>query len=477
MLREHDTAFRKLLIISDLVMIGIAFFLSYHIRNFLSLAYGHSVLKGIYPMQTYLGLLPILLTLWAAALFVSGAYQPLRGRSLGHVFIDLLKASLMAAFMFASFAYLTKIHYVSRIFIMTVFSLSWVLLFLERFVITQTLQFVRKKGYNTRYLLVVGTGKRAQKFLENVHQHPEWGFKIQGLIDFEPEMLNKKIMTHKVIGLVPDVPKILEKIIVDEIIFIVPRTWLGKIEQTLLYCEQVGKRVSIAIDLFTMQFSRAQQTVVGDFPLLMFQTTTDKLIQLLLKRFLDIVISSILIFLISPVLITTALMIKLNSKGPIIFRQTRCSLNGRTFTLYKFRTMVMNAETLLESLRKYNEMSGPVFKMANDPRVIKFGKFMRKFSIDELPQLINVLKGDMSIVGPRPPIPAEVKKYEPWQRRRLSMRPGLTCLWQVQGRNKIVKFDEWMKLDLEYIDTWSLWLDLRLFFQTIPIVIFGIGAK
>jgi lipopolysaccharide/colanic/teichoic acid biosynthesis glycosyltransferase len=145
--------------------------------------------------------------------------------------------------------------------------------------------------------------------------------------------------------------------------------------------------------------------------------------------------------------------------------------------VYKFRTMVPDAEAKLESLRKHNEMTGPVFKMSHDPRLIRFGKWMRKFSIDEFPQLFNVLKGNMSLVGPRPLSPSEVKKYEPWQRRRLSMRPGLTCLWQIKGRNKLVNFDEWMKLDLEYIDHWSLWLDLKIFLKTIPVVLFGIGAK
>jgi exopolysaccharide biosynthesis polyprenyl glycosylphosphotransferase len=177
-----------------------------------------------------------------------------------------------------------------------------------------------------------------------------------------------------------------------------------------------------------------------------------------------------------PFLLIAAIAVKLTSKGPIFFRQTRSGVNGRKFVLYKFRTMVLGAEKKLKDLQAHNEMDGPVFKVKNDPRITPIGKFFRKFSIDELPQLWNVLKGEMSLVGPRPPIPDEVNQYDPWHRRRLSMRPGITCLWQVGGRNKIKKFDDWMKLDLEYIDNWSLALDFKILLKTIPAVLFSVGA-
>ena len=179
----------------------------------------------------------------------------------------------------------------------------------------------------------------------------------------------------------------------------------------------------------------------------------------------------------APVFIITAIIIKATSKGPVFFNQERSGLNGRRFILYKFRTMVVDAETRLKDLLSSNEMNGPVFKMTQDPRITKIGKILRRFSIDELPQLWNVFKGDMSIVGPRPPIPEEVKNYDYWHRRKLSMRPGITCLWQVGGRSKITDFSEWMRLDLKYIDNWSLWLDCKILLKTIPTVLFGIGAK
>lgn len=213
------------------------------------------------------------------------------------------------------------------------------------------------------------------------------------------------------------------------------------------------------------------------FPLLTFETTSDKHQELIFKRIIDIIVSAIGLVMMAPIFLVVAIVIKYTSEGPVLFAQERCSLNGRRFKLYKFRTMVKDAEGKLKDLMAFNQMGGPAFKMDNDPRVTAVGKFLRKSSLDEFPQLYNVLRGDMSLIGPRPPLPSEVEKYDFWQRRRLSMRPGLTCLWQVSGRNKIKDFDEWARLDLKYIDEWSPLLDTKIFFKTIPTVLFGIGAK
>jgi exopolysaccharide biosynthesis polyprenyl glycosylphosphotransferase len=228
--------------------------------------------------------------------------------------------------------------------------------------------------------------------------------------------------------------------------------------------------------LFDVKIAKARLTQLEDVPLLTFETVVAKEGQLFVKRIIDFVVSAVLLVLLAPVFIIVALAIKFNSKGPVLYRQTRVGLNGRKFTLYKFRTMFEGAEEKLTELEKLNEMGGPVFKMKKDPRITRLGRYLRKFSIDEFPQLFNVLVGHMSLVGPRPPIPEEVVQYEPWQRRRLSMRPGLTCIWQVSGRNKI-DFDDWMKLDLKYLDNWSLWLDFTIIMKTIPVVFFGIGAS
>ncbi len=209
--------------------------------------------------------------------------------------------------------------------------------------------------------------------------------------------------------------------------------------------------------------------------MLTLSSTPNNLLPLLFKRGLDIIVASIALLLFAPFFIIISLLIKLTSEGPVFFIQERCGLNGRRFPMLKFRTMVQDAEVLKANLAGMNEVSGPVFKMKNDPRVTWIGKLLRKSSLDEFPQFLNVLKGEMSVVGPRPPVPSEVKNYDSWQRRRLSMRPGITCVWQISGRSNI-GFEEWMRLDLKYIDNWSFWLDLKIIAKTIPIVLLCKGA-
>jgi len=228
--------------------------------------------------------------------------------------------------------------------------------------------------------------------------------------------------------------------------------------------------------LFDLRIARARQTDLNGFPLMSFETTFGQEWQLFIKRIIDLTVSFFSLILLSPVLLIVAFLIKLTSRGAIFFRQKRIGLNGRTFTLYKFRTMYSDAEDKIAELEHLNEMDGPVFKIKNDPRITPLGRVLRKFSIDEFPQLFNVFTGQMSLVGPRPPIPGEVGEYHHWQKRRLSMRPGLSCLWQVSGRNK-VSFAKWMELDLQYIDEWSLWLDFTILMKTIPVVLFGVGAS
>jgi exopolysaccharide biosynthesis polyprenyl glycosylphosphotransferase len=222
-------------------------------------------------------------------------------------------------------------------------------------------------------------------------------------------------------------------------------------------------------------FARMYPTDLDGTPMLTVSATPRQPGALLVKRVTDLTGSMVALIMLSPVFVVAAILIKTTSRGPILFAQTRSGLNGRTFTLYKFRSMYRDAEARRAALASRNEMSGPVFKIKDDPRVTPVGRWMRRFSIDELPQFWNVLSGDMSLVGPRPPIPEEVKKYERWQRRRLSMKPGITCLWQVSGRNA-VDFDDWMKLDLAYIDTWSLRLDVQILLRTVPVVITAKGA-
>lgn len=253
---------------------------------------------------------------------------------------------------------------------------------------------------------------------------------------------------------------------------------MDTVENVVRACETEGVDVWLAVDFLDTRISKPGFARVGGVPLLVFRSVPEMSWQWVVKQVMDVVLSAVALVLLLPVFVVIAVLIKLDSKGPVFFKQLRCGLNGRPFVLYKFRTMVVDAEARKRELEKYNEMSGPVFKLSNDPRVTRVGRILRKFSLDELPQFFNVLKGDMSLVGPRPLPVEEVNRFDQlWHRRRMSVKPGLTCLWQISGRNEIRDFQEWVRLDLEYIDNWSLWLDLKILLKTVPAVIRGVGAK
>ncbi|MBN2097697.1 MAG: sugar transferase [Candidatus Omnitrophica bacterium] len=468
MLKEHATIFRRLAIFGDLCIIAGSFFLGYFFRN---------KIQDIYPLEVYIGLLPVLLLSWGSLLYFFGMHKPLRIRRLGELLLIIFKAAGFSFIIFATYVYIFKLHYISRAFIMFVFIFAALLISFEKIALMIFFRKLRRRGFNFRQILIIGTGQRAQHFISLVHSHSEWGLRIVGIVDDDPAKVGKTVSGHKVLGTFKDVPNIVHGNVVDEVVFVVPRSWLNKIEGLMHFCESEGLKVNVAVDIFKLKFSRAKQTDLAGFPLLSFESTPEKLGHLLIKRLLDMIISTAGLIILSPLFLVIPLIIKATSPGPVFFRQQRSGLNGRRFNLYKFRTMTKDAEAKLSELLQYNEMNGPAFKMENDPRLTKIGGFLRKFSLDELPQLWNVFRGDMSLVGPRPPIPKEVEKYDNWQRRRLSMRPGITCLWQANGRNRINDFSEWAKLDLEYIDNWSLGLDFKIIFKTVPAVLFAHGAK
>ncbi len=269
-------------------------------------------------------------------------------------------------------------------------------------------------------------------------------------------------------------PELLSGQVIDEIIFRVDSRQLPGLEEVFLLCDEEGIRTRIAADFFPHVNSRMSLDRLGVAPMLTFSAAPQDDLRLILKRVTDVLVSLAALIVLSPFLLLIAILIRVTSPGPAIFRQVRCGLNGRRFTFYKFRSMVENAEDLKSQLSHLNEKT-TAFKIPNDPRLTPLGRSLRKFSIDELPQLFNVLRGDMSLVGPRPAVPEEVENYQRWQRRRLRMRPGLTCLWAFRGRDKL-DFDTWMRMDMEYIDDWSLSLDVKIFLKSIPYVLTGRGA-
>jgi exopolysaccharide biosynthesis polyprenyl glycosylphosphotransferase len=269
-------------------------------------------------------------------------------------------------------------------------------------------------------------------------------------------------------------PELLDRQVIDEVIFAVDSFRLSQLEEVFLLCDEEGVRTRVAVDFFPHVNSEMYLDRLGEAPLLTFSAAPHDEVKLMAKRALDVAIAACAVVILAPLMLVIAGLIKLTSPGPVIFRQVRCGLNGRRFMFYKFRSMIANAEDLKPQLAHLNSKQ-TAFKIPNDPRLTPIGSWLRKFSVDEWPQLWNVLRGDMSLVGPRPAVPEEVEKYQRWQRRRLRMRPGLTCLWALNGRDAL-DFDQWMKLDMQYIDTWSLSLDWSILIRTIPQVLTGKGA-
>ena len=347
------------------------------------------------------------------------------------------------------------------------------------------LSLIRRRARNIRRILIVGTGERALRLDGVIDFHKHWGLHIVGFVTLggrtppsNGENANEQntVSTDRIIGDVAEIAEIIDRYIVDEVIFAITLDEAKYLEKAIEKCEEVGISFHLVADFLDTTISKVEHEKIGNISLLSFSSAPQNLAATFAKRLFDIFISTVLLLTSSIVTIPVAIIIKLTSKGQILFKQERVGLNGRVFTLYKFRSMVSGAEKMQHKLMDQNVMTGPVFKIQKDPRVTRVGRFIRKWSIDELPQLLNVFVGQMSIIGPRPLPTYEVEKLERWQRRRLSMKPGLTCTWQTEGRSKITDFDDWMKLDLLYIDNWTFGLDIVIFLRTIPVVLFGKGA-
>ncbi len=494
MIKEQNKIFKKVQLLADLFLVTVAFVIGYFLRikapnfyplNLLDEFMRNEGLASIGYYVIYIGLLPVLLIIWGSLLSYFGMYKSAGVTKISEALLIIFKTTLFGFILFGSYVFILRMQTdISRLFIGFTFTAAAILLSIEKIMLVYIFKVLSKRNTSFqsalivfRSILIVGTNRRAKNFMNLIDRNPDWGIRIVSIVDITPDKKGEKISGHEVIGSLDDIPNIINENIIDEVVFIVPRSWLNKIEDAMLYCENAGLKVNLAVNLFELKFSQAKQTDLQGFPLLTFESTSAKLGHLFIKRLFDFVSSGVGLIILAPLFLVIAILIKITSKGPIFFKQERYTLYGRKFIFYKFRTMVINAEEKLKDLLKYNEMVGPIFKMTDDPRITKVGKRLRKFSLDELPQLWNVLKGDMSLVGPRPPLPQEVVKYDAWQRRRLSMRPGITCLWQTGGRNQISDFNDWMKLDLDYIDNWSLLLDVKILFKTIPVVFFGIGAK
>ena len=479
MLKQQARAVAASLYAADLASTLAALAAAYLVRSEVLPRYFPGRLTPLYPFTWYLVLVGPVVVIWTGLLFLSGAYRSRRTSGLKDEALLVGKIVLGGTVLLTILVYGLRLDFISRPFLPLFAVVNTVFLLAERLTVRIVARTVRARGFNYRTVVLVGDTPRARSMARLIHAHPWWGLKLLGLVRERPAASEAGTTAGglPVLGTLEDFPTILTSFPVDEVILAVDRGDIATLEDIFLMCEEMGIRTRLILDFFPHVIARVELEELDGTPLLTFSTTPGDASALLAKRFLDVSLAALVGLVCLPLAAVVAVLIKLTSHGPVLFRQVRCGLNGRPFTFYKLRTMVDGAEEMREEVEHLNQLDGPVFKAENDPRVTPVGRFLRRFSLDEIPQLWNVLLGEMSLVGPRPPLPEEVARYEKWQRRRLSMKPGLTGLWQVSGRNDLTRFDEWMELDLAYIDNWSLGLDFRILLRTIPAVLSGRGAR
>lgn len=471
MLKDRSKQLSWLFLVGDNISIIMAFTSAWYIRQ------GITGLQLFYnppaPFTMYLPVLVLVVIVFLCVFFISGLYQQIRSISYLKETINILKASILGVLLTFALAFCLKLGFVSRSLLFLFWFLAILYLPIIRIVLRYFLASLYLKGYNSQQVLIVGKGELAEKVSIALSKHPELGFQIIGFIDEGGN--SEKASRVQTRGTINDLPDILHEKIVDEVVFAVPIEDCARMTEAIKLCEVEGIKVRIVADLFERTIARAKVDDLDGIPIITLETVPAQELAIAVKKVLDVIVSFLSLIILTPLFAIIAILIKIDSLGPVFFRQERIGQNGRRFTLLKFRSMIEKAEQIKEQLQRLNETSGPVFKMRDDPRITKIGRFLRKTSLDELPQFINVLKGEMSLVGPRPPLPDEVTQYKNWQRRRLSIKPGITCIWQVSGRSD-VSFEKWMEMDMEYIDNWSLGLDMKILLKTIWVVLHGKGS-
>ena len=408
-----------------------------------------------------------------------GLYQSKRLSNLREEILDITKATVTGTLAMAAVSVLFDIEMVSHGFLPLFWIIATAVICLSRVCLRISLGWMRQKGRNLRNILIVGTNHRAIQFATEIGAKSELGYRLMGFADEQWHGLkNWNHDKFPLVATIENLPAFLRTVVIDEVLIALPmRSYHQSASHIVAQCEEQGILVRVLGDLFTSKLSKPSiEDNLGQHSTFTLHTGAIGDQAILIKRIIDMVIAVPALIVFLPVFGLIAAAIKLTSPGPVFFIQERVGLNKRRFSCLKFRTMLPDAERQQAQLEHLNEVQGAAFKITHDPRITRFGRFLRKTSFDELPQLINVLKGDMSLVGPRPLPVRDFKEFnEDWHRRRFSVRPGLTCLWQVSGRNAL-SFERWMELDMEYIDQWSLLLDLKILFKTIPAVMKGTGA-
>jgi exopolysaccharide biosynthesis polyprenyl glycosylphosphotransferase len=466
--RQHRKA-RPLFVFADIVLIWVAFEAAYATRTHLDL----ERLFFLAPSSKALLTVSAVLS-WALAGWWLGIYDSiLRSRGRFVVLAALRQTGwASAAFVLLQYIQRPSEYALSRSFIAFVVLYGFLLLVGFRLAVKTLAPRILDADSTRRHVYVAGTGETALRVARIIEDSEPFGLCLCGF--FGDSGGKVRLEREYEVKPLARLPEVLRQQVVDEIVFVVDTKRLAELEETFLLCEEEGVRTRIHVEFFPHVHSRVDLDLLEGEPMLTFAGAPHDEVRLLVKRATDVAAALTALLVLSPLLLLIVVLIRLTSPGPAIFRQERCGLNGRRFLLYKFRTMVIDAEARKAELEHLN-VKRTAFKIPNDPRLTTVGKWLRRFSLDELPQLWNIVRGEMTIVGPRPPVPEEVALYERWQRRRLRMRPGLTCLWTLEGRDTL-DFDDWMRLDLKYIDEWSLGLDWSIILRTIPQVVLGKGA-
>ncbi len=461
-------------LLTDAILINVGFFLAYWVRY--QLQWFRPVDESFQvPYRAYISYSLALTAILLLTYWAEGLYTARRKRSYFYDVYTIIRGAItgVAALYVLSLASRTVL--LSRLIPVYAGIAIVLLLSLARAVDKYIQGRMRKRGRGVQRVLIVGAGETGRMIMRNTAAQPEFGYHVVGFVDDKPERGNKNLGRFKGLGSTDQIEDIIKEQTVDVVIIALPWLYHRKIMGIIGQCERLKVAVRIVPDLFQLSLSQVDIDDLGGIPLIGTKPISIKGWNLALKRGIDLVISGLLLALLSPLLLVIAALIRLDSPGPAIFKQTRIGRGGKEFTIYKFRTMREGAEQEITALRDLNEAQGALFKIKDDPRCTALGRFLRRSSLDELPQLYNVLRGEMSMVGPRPQVVNEVEQYQPWQKKRLETWPGMTGLWQVSGRSDL-SFDDMVLLDIYYVENWSLLLDLRIALKTIPIFILGTGA-
>ena len=448
----------------DVLAIALAFQCSFYLNY-------HSDETFFFLQSRSLKLFILILPVWLVILYLIQVAEIPRTKRFRVLFYQYFQSAILIIIFLLVVYFVFKLYLISRLFLIEFATLGMLFLFLARSFEYKAFKSYRAKGYNYINIVLIADDS-AIPFIESLVLNKDWGYRIIAIFTGSDKL---KQLYEKAIILLPDeylavLNDLMEVDIIDEVLYFKTKVIPAEVRNTVRSCEELGVVFCLNYTDQNNKLTNAIKTIIGNQRFLTFINIPHNSFALAIKKIMDLSISILMIICLSPVLLFISILIKITSKGPIVFKQARVGLRGRQFSLFKFRTMIVNAENLKKNLEAENEMDGPVFKIKDDPRVTKIGKFLRRTGLDELPQLFNVLKGEMSLIGPRPPLPSETIQYKRWQLRRLSVKPGLSCFWQIKPDRNNIKFEKWMELDLACIDNWSLRLDFIILLKTIKTV-------